>query len=327
MEEDSRKVWLVSTIKIYAGSRSILRFGVLLISGILLFGVFRERPAGSATQGTFKPVPSISYQFHNHIHGLGYDSENQRLFVATHYGLFILKEGKLFQFGESRDDFMGFSLVPSNPKTIFTSGHPKGGGNMGVMKSEDGGLTFKQIFRGLKGENVDFHSMVVSPANPKILYGWFHGTLYRTKDGGKTWQFPAARGLPSKGLCWGGPCFSADSQKDRVVYSGTPNGLFVSHDFGESWTNMKTPLGAVAGLGVHLSNPQTLLAFTEKLGLAISQNGGKNWERANDGLTLSPKEFLFAFAFDSKKASHVFAATGGHIFRSIDGGKKWAKIL
>ena len=327
MKEDSRKVWLVSTIKIYAGSRPYLRFGVLLIYGILLFGIFKERPVESATQENLKLVPSISYQFHNHIHGLGYDSENQRLFVATHYGLFIWKEEKLFQFGKSRDDFMGFSLIPVNPKIIFTSGHPKTGGNMGVMKSEDGGLTFKQIFRGLKGEIVDFHSMIMSPANPEILYGWFHGKLYRTKDGGKTWQFPAARGLPSKGLCWGAPCFSADSQNDHVVYSGSPSGLFVSRDFGESWTMMKTPLGAVAGVGVHLSNPQTLLAFTEKLGLAISRNGGKNWKSTNDGIALSRKEFVFAFTFDRSNGRQFFAATGEQIFRSTDGGKSWQKIL
>ncbi len=111
------------------------------------------------------------------------------MFIATHYGIFIWKEGKLFQLGQSRDDFMGFSLHPSNFDVICTSGHPKSGGNLGVMKSDDGGVTFKQIFRGLSGETVDFHSMILSPANPNLFYGWFNGKVYRTKDGGKSWQF------------------------------------------------------------------------------------------------------------------------------------------
>ncbi len=94
---------------------------------------------GASGPPILTPVPSISYQSHNHIHGLGYDSKNNRLFIATHYGIFIWKEGQLFQLGKSRDDFMGFSLHPSNFDVIYTSGHPKDGGNMGVMKSEDGG--------------------------------------------------------------------------------------------------------------------------------------------------------------------------------------------
>lgn len=299
----------------------------MIILGILLFWGFTNQAAESATQGTLKSVPSISYQSHNHIHGLGYDSQNKQLFIATHYGLFIWKEGQLFQLGENRDDFMGFSLVPSSPKTIYTSGHPQSGGNMGVMKSDDGGLTFKQIFRGLTGETVDFHSMIVSPANPKILYGWFQGKLYRTKDGGKSWQFPSARGLPSKGFCWGAPCLSADSRDEGTVYSGTPNGLLVARDFGESWTKTQSDLGAVAGVGVQLGNSQLLFAFAEKLGLIASQDGGKNWKSTNEGLKLSPKEFVFAFVFDRSNPHHVFAATGEQIFRSTDGGKNWQKIL
>lgn len=294
---------------------------------VLLFSIQPARLLNASTQTTLTPVPSISYRFHNHIHGLGYDSENQRLFVATHYGLFIWKEGKLFQYGESRDDFMGFSLVPSNPKIIFTSGHPKGGGNMGVMKSEDGGLTFNNIFRGLTGETVDFHSMIVSSINPKILYGWFHGKLYRTKDGGTSWQFPGARGLPREGFCWGGPCFSADSRDERVVYSGTPNGLLVSRDYGDTWTKAPSDLGAVAAIGVHINDPQLMFAFAEKTGLALSADGGKSWSRADKGLKISQKEVVFGFAFDRSNGSQIFAATGEQIFRSTDGGKSWQKIL
>ena len=159
----------------------------LLFVGIF-FWTYQGQLAERSDRATLTPVKSISYQFHNHIYGLGYDSENQRLFVATHYGIFIWKEGQLFQLGENRDDFMGFSLHPINPKIVYTSGHPRSGGNMGVVKSEDGGITFKPIFRGLGRESVDFHSMAISPANSKILYGWFQGKLYRSTDGGLSWE-------------------------------------------------------------------------------------------------------------------------------------------
>jgi photosystem II stability/assembly factor-like uncharacterized protein len=300
----------------------VLFFGLVL----LLFGVYRSVTFG-ASDLVLTPVPSISYQSHNHIHGLGYDSKNNRLFIATHYGIFIWKEGKLFQLGQSRDDFMGFSLHPSNPNVVYTSGHPKSGGNMGVLKSDDGGVTFKRIFLGLGGESVDFHSMIISPANPNVLYGWFQQKLYRTKDGGKSWQLASAVGLPQEGFCWGAPCLSADGQKEGTLYAGTPKGLFISHDLGESWRVLNAKLGGVVGVGSDPANPKRLFAFTQNLGLASSEDGGENWQARNNGLRLSPQEFVFVFAFDRKDSKHLFAAAGEKVFRSTDGGKNWEKIL
>ncbi len=308
--------------KLYLNFYGPLFFGLVL----LLSGIYGPVASG-ASPAILTPVSSLSYQSHNHIHGLGYDSKNNRLFIATHYGIFIWKEGKLFQLGQSRDDFMGFSLHPSDFDVIYTSGHPKSGGNMGVTKSEDGGVTFKRIFRGLSGETVDFHSMILSPANPNILYGWFNGKVYRTKDGGKSWQFALARGLPSEGLCWGAPCFSADGQDERTVYSGTRSGLLISRDFGDNWTSAGSNVSGIGGIGVNPRNSKNIFGFTEKLGLAISQDGGKSWRRANEGLKLSPKEFIFAFAFNRSNANQIFAATGEQIFQSIDSGKTWSKIL
>ncbi len=299
----------------------------VLILVAILFWTSQARTASSPSQAILSPVPSISYQSHNHIHGIGYDSQNQRLFVATHYGLFVWKDGKLFQVGESRDDFMGFSLHPSNPNIIYTSGHPKSGGNMGVMKSEDGGAAFKQIFRGLGGETVDFHSMIISPANPNILYGWFQERLYRTKNGGRSWDLASGRGLPLEGFCFGAPCLTADSQNESTMYAGTPKGILISRDLGENWTTMSVELGGVAGVGVEPTNSRRLFAFTERLGLASSQNGGKSWQANNNGIKLSSREFIFAFAFDRKNPKHLFAATPERIFHTTNAGDRWERIL
>jgi hypothetical protein len=295
-----------------------------VVLGATLFSL--HLPYGLFAQAILAPVPSISYQFHNHIHGLGYDSQNQRLFIATHYGLFVWKDGHLYKFGEGRDDFMGFSLHPSNPKIIYTSGHPKSGGNMGVRKSEDGGLTFRRIFSGLLGETVDFHAMAISPANPDTLYGWFQAKLYRTRDSGKSWHLAFADGLPREGLCFGAPCLSADSQKESVVYAGTPNGLFVSHDFGEKWTRVNTNLGAVAGIGVEPAGSNQLFAFTQNLGLAFSPDRGKSWQSRNNGIGLSRQEFIFAFGFDLRNTGHLFAATPEKVFRSVNTGGQWMSM-
>jgi photosystem II stability/assembly factor-like uncharacterized protein len=167
----------------------------------------------------------------------------------------------------------------------------------------------------------------LSPANPNILYGWFNGKVYRTKDGGKSWRFALAHGLPSEGLCWCAPCFSADGQNERTVYSGVRSGFLISHDFGDNWTSAGSNVGGIGGIGVNPRNSKNIFSFTEKLGLAISQDAGKSWKRVNEGPKLSPKEFIFAFAFDPSNATRIFAATGEQIFRSTDAGKTWNKIL
>lgn len=305
---------------------SMRRKAFFIVFAAVLFCLDSPLPSFSA-DATLVPAPSISHQFRNHIHGIGYDSGDRRLFIATHYGIFVWKEGQLFQLGESRDDFMGFSLHPFDSKIMYTSGHPKTGGNMGVMKSEDGGATFRQIFRGLRGETVDFHSMAISPANPKILYGWFQERLYRSKDAGKSWQLASARGLPVEGFCFGAPCLTPDTKNERLIYAGTPKGLHASHDFGENWNPVTADLGAVAGVGVDPSNPQRLFAFTQKFGLASSPDSGKSWQPRSKGLELSTREFVFALAFDRRSAKNIFAATPEKIFRSNDGGRGWERIL
>jgi photosystem II stability/assembly factor-like uncharacterized protein len=298
-----------------------------IILAVVVVGAYRLEPVSAADKRILKPVASISYQRQNHIHGIGFDSQNQRLFVATHYGIFIWQNNKLFQLGDNRDDFMGFSLHPTNPNVIYTSGHPARGGNMGVMRSEDGGVTFKKILEGLQGEHVDFHAMTISVANPKILYGWFKGKLYRTKDGGITWGFASARGLPQEGFCFAAPCLAAEAKAEHSVYAGTRQGLLISRDFGETWGPVQTPLGAFAGVGVDPANSKRLLAFTQKSGISLSQDGGKTWQGKNRGLKLAPREVIFAFAFDAKNPKQVFAATPEGVFRSADGAESWKRIL
>jgi hypothetical protein len=300
---------------------------VALILALVVVGAHRLESFSASDKTVLTPVDSISYQHQNHIHGIGYDSKSQRLFIATHYGIFIWQDNKLFQLGENRDDFMGFSLHPTNPNVIYTSGHPAGGGNMGVMKSEDGGMTFKPIFGGVSGETVDFHSMAISTANPNVLYGFFQEKLYLSKNSGKSWQNALARGLAVEGFCFGVPCLSADSKSDRMVYAGTPKGLLVSNDFGENWSTIQTELGAFAAVGVDPTNPKRLLAFTKKLGVSLSQDGGKTWQGKNQGVKLSSREFIFAFAFDARNPKHLFAASPEGVFRSSDGAASWKRIL
>lgn len=59
-----------------------------------------------------------------HIHGVGINPADGRLFIATHNGLFTAAEGESTptQVGTTEQDIMGFSVV--GPNRLVGSGHP-----------------------------------------------------------------------------------------------------------------------------------------------------------------------------------------------------------
>lgn len=274
-------------------------------------------------------VPSLSYEHTNHLHGIGLDTDRQRLLLATHYGLFGLEGGQLYQLGERRDDFMGLSVDPHNPLRLFVSGHPPRGGNLGVLYSEDGGVSFTQVLSGVNNEVVDFHAMAISPVDTQRVYGFYAGQLYRTVDAGNAWQLPAMEGLSGQGFCWGAPCLAADGHEADMIYAGTANGVMVSHDGGEQWRLLSERTGAVAAIGSDMHNDQRLIAHTAQYGVAVSLDGGASWEAINEGLNFGQNDVVFAFLFDPQRPDVAYlATTANQVYRTEDlGVGSWERVL
>lgn len=285
-----------------------------VIWGIII--LTRQGNNGSASpQSNLIPEQSIS-----HGHGLAVDvADPNKLWIATHNGLLLLQEEKdLYRVGKSKDDYMGFSVHPTDPDVFFTSGHPSFGGNLGFQKSEDGGTTWKKISSGVNGP-VDFHAMAVSPVNPNIIYGWYTGNLQQSEDHGENWKIVNREVAPIQ--------LAADSESENKVYSATRNGVLVSNDKGTTWTTLSAELasGAVPVIAVHPKDSQILLVFSEALkGLGKSVDGGQTWsqidERFND-------ETVLYIAFSRIDPNIVYALTHGNkLFKSNNAGDSWAQI-
>ncbi len=258
------------------------------------------------------PVNNIS-----HAHGLAVDAiESNKLYIATHTGLLLLMDDKdLYRIGDIQDDFMGFSAHPEDPTIYFTSGHPKQGGNIGVQRSNDGGMSWQKISDGLSGP-VDFHSMTISPSNPNVLYGW-HGGLQRSTDGGETWVLMNSE--PQNVIS-----LTADAYDENVVYASTTKGLFISKDQGETWATLSETLntGVVTAVGVDPINKNNMISFSETLGLLKSVDGGQTWESIEVDLG-----FVLYFAFDQNQSNTLYALNKeSAIYKSIDGGQSWNKL-
>ncbi|MBJ6127750.1 F510_1955 family glycosylhydrolase [Microvirga splendida] len=250
---------------------------------------------------------------HTHIHGLAVDRQDpSKLLIATHHGLFRAgADGKAERVSEVQD-FMGFNPHPSDPKTLYASGHPAQGGNLGFITTTDQGRTWTQVSPGVNGP-VDFHQMTVSPADPNTIYG-SHKGLQISRDAGKTWKMVGP--TPDKLID-----LAASAKNADTLYAATEEGLLVSKDAGKTW---KPQLGGAPVSLVEVTPDGTLYAFVIGRGLVRSAEEPLNFtELGND----FGGGYFLHLAVDSTNPDRLFASTGkGRVLTSTDQGRTWSSF-
>jgi len=266
-----------------------------------------------------QPLTSLN----SHVHGLAVDrADSNRVYIATHNGLFLLKNDKeLTLVGNKKDDYMGFSPHPTDARIIFSSGHPSTGGNLGVQKSMDSGITSEKLTNGDPSGPVDFHAMTVSEANPSLLYGWYRGYVYRSEDSGETWKT-----LPNQILI---ASFGTDPQEESVVYAGTKGGLLKSSNKGETWEvvyALQNTEDVVFDIEVDPKD-RTLWLATEQQGIMRSTRDATGTLTVETIGNLPNGATATQFAVDRKNLQIFYATSEENVYKSTDGGKNWNKLL
>ncbi|MFE9770466.1 hypothetical protein ACFYOV_02025 [Streptomyces sp. NPDC005931] len=114
-------------------------------------------PSYDTSSDTASPDASGSLAV-SHVHGLGIDPADGRLYVATHEGVIAVADNGTAERVGDTADYMGFTVI--GPKTFLGSGHPAEGsgghGNRGLIRSTDTGRTWKTLSLG---GTTDFHSL------------------------------------------------------------------------------------------------------------------------------------------------------------------------
>ena len=193
-----------------------------------------------------------------HVHGLAIDrADPDRLLIATHHGVFVtqIAAGVATQVSVRADDFMGFSPHPTQTGTYFASGHSADGGNLGVVRSTDGGAGWEMLDPG-----VGAPSTSTSWTSARATQACSMGSMARFRSAGTAGK-PAGRCGAPPGLI----DLAVSGTDAHRLYAATEAGLLRSTDAGVSWQG--TPLLAEPVSSIATTAIGEVLAFAIGRGL------------------------------------------------------------
>ena len=223
----------------------------------------------------------------------------------------------------------------------------------GIYKSVDGGESWTNM--GLqKSERIT--QIAIDPRNPDTVYACAPGKLwsdspdrglYKTSDGGKTWDLI----LTGPNLSTGCSTIAVDPKNPDLLFAGlwdfrrkgwtfrsggngpdasSASGLFKSGDGGRSWTEVKglgpKPWGRVE-VAIAPSSSSVLYAFVESTDSALwrSSDGGSTWEKRDNSQMMIWRPFYFArLIVDPLNPDRLFK-TDLELIVSDDGGRSFAR--
>lgn len=193
-------------------------------------------------------------------------------------------------------------IHPRNPDLVYVAalGHVYGPNKeRGIYRSRDGGQTWENIlFRSEKAGAID---LIMDPSNPRILYAAFWeayrtpyrlisggpgGGLFKSKDGGETWQEISRNpGLP-KGIL---------GKIGVTVSPVKPNRI---------WAIIEARDG----------------------GVFRSDNSGATWTKVNEERRLRQRAWYYSRIYaDPENAETMYVLNTG-LYRSVDGGRSYTSI-
>ncbi|MBA2240063.1 MAG: exo-alpha-sialidase [Solirubrobacterales bacterium] len=296
----SWRLYLEVALRLIKSPRCTISLLVLLVAVVSLSACGADEATLSEGDGAAEADKGAALE---HVHGLGVNPADGRLFIATHNGMFTAAEGETTpEPVGARQDVMGFSVI--GPDRFIGSGHPGPDQDLppslGLIESRDGGETWESI--SLLGE-ADFH--VLESAGEKV-YGFdgAQGRLLVSSDAGQSWEQRVAPAAMFD--------LAIDPEDSSSVVAATEEGLFSSTDEGRSWRPLRSDL---AGL-LAWPNEKRLYLIDGEGRVQLSADGGAVWETVGSvggqpAALIANQDELYAALVD---------ATVQH---STDGGATW----
>ncbi|NQU35641.1 MAG: glycosyl hydrolase, partial [Bacteroidetes bacterium] len=213
------------------------------------------------------------------------------------------------------------------------------GGDRGLFKSIDGGLTWKQTLGDNKWTGVT--DIVIDPRYPDLIYAatWQRNRnvasymgggpgsgIHRSLDGGQTWE-KLKIGLPDSNM--GKIGLAISPQKPDVIYAAIEldrrtGGIFKSNNRGASWEKQSETVSGATGphyyQELYASPHEFDKLYLADVRIQVSEDGGKTFHRMKENNKHSDNH---AIAFRKDDPDYLLVGTDGGIYESFDNTENW----
>jgi photosystem II stability/assembly factor-like uncharacterized protein len=242
--------------------------------------------------------------------------------------------------------------VTSQPNTYYM-----GAVAGGVWKTNDGGITWDPLFDKQSVSSIG--AIAVSESDPNVIYAGtgeacirgnisFGDGVYRSNDGGKTWNnigLKDSRHIGKLIVHPTNPDVAFVAALGHAYGANTERGIFRTRDGGKNWEKVlylddrtggidivfdpHNPHVLFAAMWEGYRTPWTLNSGGEKDGLFRSNDDGSTWKRI-EGHGM-PEGLLgrIGVGVSGESSNVVYAlieAKKGGLYRSDDGGENWALV-
>ncbi len=249
------------------------------------------------------------------------------------------------------------AVQQSNPSVVWVGtgeGNPRNSlnGGFGIYKSLDAGKTWKKM--GLENTR-HIHRVIIDPQDPNTVYAAAIGSpwgehpergVYRTKDGGKSWE----RILFTNNKSGAADMVMDPTNPNKIIAamwehkrepwffnSGGPgSGIFITYDGGDNWKKLdeknglpEGDLGRV-GLAIAPGKPEVVYAYVEakKNALYRSDDGGENFVKVNDNMDeIGNRPFYYAEIYVAPNNENRVYSIFTYVNVSEDGGKSFKELM
>lgn len=243
--------------------------------------------------------------------------------------------------GLKNSEHIGKIIIdPNNSDVVWVASQGplwKEGGDRGLYKTTDGGKTWDKSLD--ISENTGISDIVMDPRDSKVLYasayqrrrhvwtlinGGPEGAIYKTVDGGKTWD-KLSKGLPSGDIGRIGLAISnvePDYLYAIIEASENNGGFFKSTDRGASWSKQSDHVSSspqyYQEIVTHPTNKDivySLSTYTQ-----ITYDGGKNFST----LPLGEKHVDdHAIWINPENPDNILIGCDGGLYETFDAASNW----
>src|SRR6478736_3450940 len=167
--------------------------------------------------------------------------------------------------------------------------------------------------------------IALHPSNPNIVYVATNDYIYKSRDGGHTWD-NLSHGMSHSRVI----SMAIDPVYPATIYAGTKgDAVYKSYDGGQRWVSLRAGLddatiSSVVNQFVFDPFDSNHIFLATTMGIFETKSGGGSWSKRMEGM----KEVLMVvtLGMDPTRPAILYAGTSGGVYKTVNEGGHWEKV-